>query len=235
MHGFSLPAVKAALHRGRAHLRELAEEPDDRAAAGTVGGRSRPPRRLCRAFQCAGLRRHPRHDRRRCPARARQPDAPERQGRGVPIFRKLFEGQRLAPGAGTGGRPPAILVFDPASRRCGRNISCCCNGPPTRSAEPSATSATRPTSSMAPNTGSDGRRRRRTAFGGTIILAIAIRYELWCMVALHWAEGSKAEPPVRACCGPEISRTKHVKPKSGTASGSAAPNGAVDSTGDTVR
>src|SRR5260370_34994446 len=27
--GFSLPAVKAALHRGRAQLRELADEPDD--------------------------------------------------------------------------------------------------------------------------------------------------------------------------------------------------------------
>ena len=26
---FSLPAVKAALHRGRARLRELADEPDD--------------------------------------------------------------------------------------------------------------------------------------------------------------------------------------------------------------
>jgi RNA polymerase sigma-70 factor, ECF subfamily len=30
---FSLPAVKAALHRGRAQLRELADEPDDRPAA----------------------------------------------------------------------------------------------------------------------------------------------------------------------------------------------------------
>jgi len=25
--------------------------------------------------------------------------------------------------------------------------------------------------------------------------------------ALHWAEGSKAEPPVRACCGLRILRT----------------------------
>ena len=34
----SLPAVKAALHRGRAQLRELAEEPDDRR-----GGNVRRP------------------------------------------------------------------------------------------------------------------------------------------------------------------------------------------------
>src|SRR5665647_545745 len=26
----------------------------------------------------------------------------------------------------------------------------------------------------------------------------------------HWAEGSKREPAVRACCRPAISRTKHV-------------------------
>ena len=31
--GTSIPAIKAALHRGRARLRELAQEPDDRAAA----------------------------------------------------------------------------------------------------------------------------------------------------------------------------------------------------------
>ena len=38
---FSLPAVKAALHRGRTQLRELADEPDDAPRAQTVGRRSR--------------------------------------------------------------------------------------------------------------------------------------------------------------------------------------------------
>ena len=60
---FSLPAVKAALHRGRAQLRELADEPDDPPRPQTVGCRSRAPRRLCRVFQRARFRRHPRHDR----------------------------------------------------------------------------------------------------------------------------------------------------------------------------
>ncbi len=39
---------------------------------------------------------------------------------------------------------PAILVFAPTSPAQGRNISCCCNGPPIRS-PPFAISATRPT------------------------------------------------------------------------------------------
>jgi RNA polymerase sigma-70 factor, ECF subfamily len=54
---FSLPAVKAALHRGRARLRELADEPDDR-----------PRPTICGAFQRAGFRCHPRDDCGRCAA-----------------------------------------------------------------------------------------------------------------------------------------------------------------------
>ena len=158
---FSLPAVKAALHRGRARLRELAGEPDDVPHPELVGCRARSARRLCRAFQRARFRRHPRHDRGRCAARTRQQDAPERQGRGVPLFRKLFQGQRLASGAGTGrraARDPGVRSRPAAAPR--RNTSCCCNGPPARSLR-SATSATRPTSSTAPTIGSDRRANRR--------------------------------------------------------------------------
>ena len=85
----SLPAAKAALHRGRAQLREIADEPDDPPQPKIVGCRSRAPRRLCRAFQRAGFRRDPRHDRGRRAARSRQQDPHERQGRGVQLFRQL--------------------------------------------------------------------------------------------------------------------------------------------------
>ena len=51
----SLPAAKAALHRGRTQLREIADEPEDTPQAKTVGCRSRTARRLCRAFQRARL------------------------------------------------------------------------------------------------------------------------------------------------------------------------------------
>ena len=49
---YSLPAVKAALYRGRAQLREIAAEPDDPRTK-NVGGRPHAARSLCRAFQCA--------------------------------------------------------------------------------------------------------------------------------------------------------------------------------------
>ena len=170
---FSLPAVKAALHRGRARLRELAERAGRFAASGIVEGRARSPRRLCRAFQRAGFRRHPRHDLGRCAARTRQPDAPERQGRGFQVFRKLFQSHRLASGAGAGGgtaRDPGVRsrpagrgaeIFHAAAmvRRQGR-----CK---------SATSATRPTSSTAPNIGSDkaGETPARDAYSSSILPA----------------------------------------------------------------
>ena len=146
----SLPAVKAALHRGRTQLREIADEPDDAAAAETVGGRSRAARRLCRAFQRARFRRHPRHDRRRRQARSRQQDPDERQGRSVTLLRQLFDKAsdwHLVPGLVEGR--PAILVFDPERARCGAEIfHAAATGRPARS-PPSAISATRLTSSMA--------------------------------------------------------------------------------------
>ena len=153
---FSLPAVKAALHRGRTQLRELADEPDDQ-----------PQPKLSEA------------DRDRLGAyvahfNARDFDAiramiaddvrldlvnktrHERQGRGFPIFRKLFERSVTgiwSPGLVEGR--PAILVFDPNAPRLGAEIfHAAATGRPTRS-RPSATSATRPTSSKARNIASE--------------------------------------------------------------------------------
>ena len=67
----SVPAVKAALHRGRARLASWRRSP--RSSVARVGrARALAPRRLCRAVQCARLRRHTRHARRRGAAGARQ-------------------------------------------------------------------------------------------------------------------------------------------------------------------
>ena len=85
----SLPAAKAALHRGRTQLRDLRRGAGRRAATASVRCRSRAARRLCRAFQRARFRRDPRHDRGRCSARSRQQDPTERQGRSVPLLRQL--------------------------------------------------------------------------------------------------------------------------------------------------
>ena len=199
---FSLPAVKAALHRGRTRLRELADEPDDlprpelskadrdRLGAYVAHFNARDFDAI-RAMIC-----------RRCAARSRQQDADERQGRSFQIFRKLFESRRLASGAGTGGgtsgHPGVLTPARPAQRR---NISCCCNGRPTKS-PPSAISATRPTLSMAPNIaceiskifrrvaalidpGDPRDGRNRSQITSTIILAIRTISELWC----RWLRG----------------------------------------------
>ena len=133
------------------------------AAPGIVEGRSRAARRLCRALQRAGFRRYPRDDRGRCAARTRQQDAPERQGRGFQVFRKLFQSRPTGIWCRgwwkDGPRSWCSIPTSPARRR---NTSCCCNGRPTRSRK-SATSATRPTSSTAPNIGSDKPAKRRRA------------------------------------------------------------------------
>ena len=141
----SLPAAKAALHRGRAQLREIADEPDDTPQPTIVGCRSRAARRLCRPFQRARFRRDPRHDRGRCAARSRQQDPHERQGRSVALFRQLRQGQRLASGARAWWRgiPPSWCSIRTRPMRR-RNISCCWAGRPARS-RPSGISATRPT------------------------------------------------------------------------------------------
>ena len=82
----SIPAVKAALNRGRARLRELAQEPDD-SAARLVRARALVARRLCPPLQCPRFRCNPRHARRRGAPRTGQQDPYERQGRGRRIFR----------------------------------------------------------------------------------------------------------------------------------------------------
>ena len=99
----SLPAAKAALHRGRAQLREIADEPEDT-----------PQQKLSDADR-ARLGAYVAHFNARdfdairamisddVQARSRQQDPHERQGRGVPLFRQLRQGQRLASGPGPGG------------------------------------------------------------------------------------------------------------------------------------
>ena len=68
----SLPAVKAALHRGRARLRELADEPDDAPRAGCRMPIATRLAAYVDAFQRPRLRRRARHARRRRAARARR-------------------------------------------------------------------------------------------------------------------------------------------------------------------
>ena len=79
----------------------------------------------------------------------------DRQGRSVPVFRKLFQAHRLASGAGIGRGPSGHpRVRSQRGRAPRRNISCCCNGRLTRSPT-SAISVTRITSSTAPNIACD--------------------------------------------------------------------------------
>ena len=84
----SLPAVKAALHRGRARLKELADCP---RRSGAPPGRSgaRAAARLCRPVQRPRLRRAARPPGRGRAARPREPHAPRRpQGR-LGLFQPL--------------------------------------------------------------------------------------------------------------------------------------------------
>ena len=89
----SLPAAKAALHRGRAQLREIADEPEDTPQPKLSDADRERARRRCRAFQRARLRRDPRHDFRRRAARSRQQDPVARQGRSGRLFRQLRQGR----------------------------------------------------------------------------------------------------------------------------------------------
>ena len=63
---FSLPAVKAALHRGQRPASRTGGGAGRSATSADVAGRSRAARRLRRAFQRAGFRCDPRHDLGRC-------------------------------------------------------------------------------------------------------------------------------------------------------------------------
>ena len=82
----SLPAAKAALHRGRTQLREIADEPEDTPQQKLSDADRDAARRLCRAFQRARFRRDPRHDLGRRAARSRQQDPDARQGRSCPAI-----------------------------------------------------------------------------------------------------------------------------------------------------
>jgi RNA polymerase sigma-70 factor (ECF subfamily) len=132
---FSLPAVKAALHRGRARLRELADEPDDWP---------RPELSQAERDRLGAYVAH---------FNARDFDA---------IRAMIADDVRLDLVSRTRmkGKAEVSRYFGNYTRVAdwhlvpglvqGRNISCCCSGRPTRS-QPSATSATRLTSSMGPN------------------------------------------------------------------------------------
>jgi len=141
---FSLPAVKAALHRGRAQLRELADEPEDRPQPKIVGRRSRSPRRLCRALQRARFRRDPRHDRGRCTPRPRQQDPHERQAEVSRYFGNYSKvgDWHLCPGWSKDG--PPSWCFDPNDPGSGPKYFMLLQWSPTRSLS-IPISATRPT------------------------------------------------------------------------------------------
>ena len=98
----TMPAVKAALHRGRERLRELAAEPDDRPPPVLAEADRARACRLCRALQCARLRRPPRPAGRRSEGRGREPHAAQRPQRGRPLLRQLRPVERLASGARPG-------------------------------------------------------------------------------------------------------------------------------------
>ena len=78
----TVPAVKAALHRGRIRLRELAAEPDDRPPPVLAEADRARLAAYTAALQRARLRRPARSSGRRGPGRGREPHAPERAQRG---------------------------------------------------------------------------------------------------------------------------------------------------------
>ena len=149
----SLAAVKAALVRGRAQLKKIAEEPDDapQPALSETERSGSPP---MSHISTPGISTPSRHDLRRRQARTRQQDPHDRQGQVCGILAIILL-------SATGTWCPAWWRVVRRSwcsiRRAGldrRNISCCWTGPATRS-RPSGISATRLTSSTAPNTASD--------------------------------------------------------------------------------
>ena len=102
----TIPAVKAALHRGRARLRELAQEPEDVPLPVLAERRARAARRLRRPLQRARLRRRPRHARRRGAARARRQSWTEWSRRGRKVLPQLRPAAGLALRVRLGGRAP---------------------------------------------------------------------------------------------------------------------------------
>ena len=148
---FSLPAVKAALHRGRAQLRELADEPDDLPQPKlSDADRDRLGAYVAHfnARDFDAIRAMIADDVRLDLVNKTRMNGKAEVSRYFGNYSKVGD-WHLVPGAGRrpSGHPG---VRSRTSRARGRNISCCCNGRPTRS-QPSAISATRPMSSMARN------------------------------------------------------------------------------------
>ena len=212
----SLPAAKAALHRGRAQLREIADEPEDM-----------PQQRLSDA------------DRVRLGAyvahfNARDFDAiramiaddvrldlvSRTRMRGKAEVSSYFGNYakvsdwRLVPGLVE--RHPAILVFDPNVPVRGRNISCCWTGSGARS-RTSGISAMQLTLSMAPIIGSEPNSGREpvpnativASVTGIIVLAFPAICELWCRPPGH---EPKVQSEAWGSCLPQTSDFAHKIP-----------------------
>ncbi len=86
--GISVAAVKAALHRGRARLRVLANTPRPPLPWPGPCGEG-PAARLCRPLQCPGFRRAARPPGGGCAARSAEPDPHCRPQGGVGLFHPL--------------------------------------------------------------------------------------------------------------------------------------------------
>ena len=147
---FSLPAAKAALHRGRTQLREIADEPDDAPQPKlSDADRDRLGAYVAHfnARDFDAIRAMIADDVRLDLVNKTRMNGKAEVSSYFGNYSKVSD-WHLVPGLVEGR--PAILVFDPNAPVRGRNISCCWTGPPTRS-RPSGISATRPTSSTAPN------------------------------------------------------------------------------------
>ena len=130
---FSLAAVKATLHRGRAQLRELADEPDDLPQPKL----SQVERDRLGAYVAHFNARDFDAIRAMIADDVRLDLVNKTRMNGKADVSRYFGNYsrvtdwHLVPGLVEGR--PAILVFDPNQPGSGRNISCCCNGLPTRS------------------------------------------------------------------------------------------------------
>ena len=148
---FSLPAVKAALHRGRTQLRELADEPEDVPQPKlSDADRARLAAYVAHfnARDFDAIRAMIADDVRLELVNKTRLNGKAEVSRYFGNYSKISD-WHLVPGLVEGH--PAILVFDPNVPGSGAEIfHAAALVRPTRS-RPSATSATRPTSSMAPN------------------------------------------------------------------------------------
>ena len=151
----SLPAAKAALHRGRTQLRAFAGEPEDAPQPSlSDADRARLGAYVAHfnARDFDAIRAMIADDVRLELVSKTRLNGKAEVSR---YFGNYSDCQRLASGAGTCSRgvPPSWCSI-PMTAMPGRNISCCWAGPPARS-RPSGISAMRPMSSRARNIRSD--------------------------------------------------------------------------------